>query len=227
MGCKSGVFSSNLHHAGWGYNSCTGGAVDEADADADVASVWCWLYATDAARANVMQKGLLILVLLWFSAEGILDDDPPLLQEIMILVVLPSSGGCSNGFGCVLIQLWNHHKRHSKMPPKSISTGRQIPLAPVDSVRVGNGPWRVKSKPFPRRVLTVLESNSFAALQCPKADTILDPSDGVMKKDALGFSEPDLSSTLSGEEANLRILTHSELEWENQGEPPLEIEGLP
>ncbi|GMH03550.1 hypothetical protein Nepgr_005389 [Nepenthes gracilis] len=99
MGCKSGVCSSNLHHAGWGYNSCTGGAVDEADADADVASVWCWLYGVffitfdnvaDAARTNVVQKGLLNFgILLWYSAEGILDDDPPLLQEIMILVVLP------------------------------------------------------------------------------------------------------------------------------------------
>ncbi|GMH31232.1 hypothetical protein Nepgr_033075 [Nepenthes gracilis] len=68
MGCKSGDFSSNLHQAGWGYNSCTGGAVDEADADADVASVCCWLYgvffitfdnAADAAHTNVMQEGLL------------------------------------------------------------------------------------------------------------------------------------------------------------------------
>ncbi|GMH06027.1 hypothetical protein Nepgr_007867 [Nepenthes gracilis] len=68
-GYKSGDFSSNLHHAGWGYNSCTGGAVDEVDADA--ASVCCWLYgvffitidnAADVARTNVMQEGLLNFV---------------------------------------------------------------------------------------------------------------------------------------------------------------------
>ncbi|GMH20955.1 hypothetical protein Nepgr_022797 [Nepenthes gracilis] len=114
------------------------------------------------------------------------------------------------------------------MPPKSKSTRRQIPLAPVGSVRVGKGPWRVKSKPIPavESARPVLESNSFAALQCPEVDTSLDPSDGVMKKDALGFSEPDLSSTLIGKEADFRILTPSELEWENRGKPPLEIEGL-
>ncbi|GMH02148.1 hypothetical protein Nepgr_003987 [Nepenthes gracilis] len=81
MGCKSRVFSSILHHSGWGYNSCTGGAVDEADADADVASVWCWLYAADAARSNVMQNGLLNF---GFCCGMMM----MLLQEIMILVVL-------------------------------------------------------------------------------------------------------------------------------------------
>ncbi|GMH12928.1 hypothetical protein Nepgr_014769 [Nepenthes gracilis] len=79
-------FSSNLHQAGWGYNSCTGGA----DADADAASVCCWLYgvffinfdsAADAARTIVMQEGLLNFgILLWCFAEGILGEDLSLLQ---------------------------------------------------------------------------------------------------------------------------------------------------
>ncbi|GMH30439.1 hypothetical protein Nepgr_032282 [Nepenthes gracilis] len=113
------------------------------------------------------------------------------------------------------------------MPPKNKPTGRQIPVAPVDSVRMGKGPWRVKSKSLPgvESAGPVRESNSFAALQCPEADALLDPADGVMKWDALGFSEPDLSSSLNGEEADLRILTPSELEWENRGAPPLENEG--
>ncbi|GMH01991.1 hypothetical protein Nepgr_003830 [Nepenthes gracilis] len=68
MGCESGVFSSIFHQAGWGYNICTGGVVDDADVDADAASVCCWLFgvffitfdtAADAAHAIVMQEGLL------------------------------------------------------------------------------------------------------------------------------------------------------------------------
>ncbi|GMH28225.1 hypothetical protein Nepgr_030068 [Nepenthes gracilis] len=49
--------------------SCSGGAVDEANADADVVSAWCWLYAADAkaaddARLIVMQYGVLNLGIL-------------------------------------------------------------------------------------------------------------------------------------------------------------------
>ncbi|GMH31925.1 hypothetical protein Nepgr_033769 [Nepenthes gracilis] len=113
------------------------------------------------------------------------------------------------------------------MPSKNKPTRCQIPVAPVDIVRMGKGHWRFKSKSLPgvESAGPVRESNSFAALQCLEEDALIDPAHGVMKRDALGFSEPDLSSTLNGEEANLRILTPSELEWENRGAPPLDNEG--
>ncbi|GMH05988.1 hypothetical protein Nepgr_007828 [Nepenthes gracilis] len=67
------------------------------------------------------------------------------------------------------------------MPLKSVSTGCQIPLAPADSVRVGKGSWKAKSKSHSEVISAgpVPESNSFAALQSPEADTHLDPSAGV------------------------------------------------
>ncbi|GMH24793.1 hypothetical protein Nepgr_026636 [Nepenthes gracilis] len=124
-------------------------------------------------------------------------------------------------------QRGKQHKIINKVPSKIKTTGGQATLAPVDSVRLGKGPWRIKYKNIPAAgdAGPVRESNAFAALQCPEADAMCGSGDGNLKRDGLGSPGPDSSSNLNREGDVLRSLPSSENELENRDAPPVEIEG--
>ncbi|GMH14802.1 hypothetical protein Nepgr_016643 [Nepenthes gracilis] len=113
-----------------------------------------------------------------------------------------------------------HHKRQHKLPSHNNPIRRQPPFAPIDGDQGGKGPWRVKSKPHPAIVPTgsVLNSNSFAALQCSENGTSSDPSNGGEANDACNNAEPNLGPTLNGVETDLRILNPSAMERVNRNE---------
>ncbi|GMH14595.1 hypothetical protein Nepgr_016436 [Nepenthes gracilis] len=117
-------------------------------------------------------------------------------------------------------------KSLSKIAPQYKPSGCSIPQGSVVNDLGGKRSRNFKSnsETLVKADGAVPDSNSFAALQSPEADSLQTLSEGSGKKDVSLPPKPDPGSNLGDEAANLECLPHSDKVLEPLGEFPLEIE---